>query len=70
MKAKGFTLVEIMIVVVVVCVISVGILILTIRSLNAYYTVGALDEISTYGSFMIDEMAVLIEKIREYFKND
>lgn len=55
-RQKGLTLIEIMIAVAIISVISAGILAVVIRSLHAYYTVTALNELSNNASFAMDEI--------------
>jgi len=62
MKKNAFTLIEIMVVVAIVSVVSAGILTVVIRSLHAYYTVSALNEINNNASFAIDE---IIKDVRQ-----
>ena len=69
MRKKGFTLIEVMIVVAVVSVISAGILTVSIRALDAYYTVSALNEITNNASFAIDEITKDISQSRRMFSN-
>jgi prepilin-type N-terminal cleavage/methylation domain-containing protein len=61
-RKQGLTLIEIMVVVAIVSVISAGILMVAIRSLHAYYTVTALNELSNNASFAMDE---IIRDLRE-----
>ena len=62
MRKKGFTLVEIMVVVAIISVISAGILTVAIRSLHAYYTLSALNELNNNASFAMDE---IVRDLRE-----
>jgi prepilin-type N-terminal cleavage/methylation domain-containing protein len=56
MKRNAFTLIEIMISIAIISIISAGILAVVIRSLHAYYTVTALNELSNNASFAMDEI--------------
>lgn len=55
-KERGFTIIEIMVVVVIITVMVMSILGLTINLLNSYYTFAALNDLNNNASFAADEL--------------
>ena len=56
LKKRAFTIIEIMVSVAIISIISVGMLAIIVRSMHAYYTLSALNELNNNASFTADEL--------------